>query len=213
MTIEPDRFGLRVRHGGPDDAVALAALMCRVPSRDAVAMAGSAQAAERFQALLFRHALGSGPSATLIVAESDAGLAGFAEVVLGSEGTPMGAMARAAIEAMGVIGALRSAVRWTARRGVLLDPPPGGVHLEELHVAPEMRNRGVGAFLLARVEEHAAARDAACISLTTAIDNPARRLYERHGYRLTGERTDARYERLTGSPGRVLLVKELLPAG
>ena len=45
------------------------------------------------------------------------------------------------------------------------------------------------------------------ISLTTATGNPARRLYERNGCRLIDQKTDARYERITGSAGRVLMVK------
>jgi hypothetical protein len=51
------------------------------------------------------------------------------------------------------------------------------------------------------------------LSLTTAITNPARRLYERNGYGVVGEKRDAEYERITGVPGRVLMVKELDDAG
>jgi hypothetical protein len=32
-------------------------------------------------------------------------------------------------------------------------------------------------------------------------------LYERTGYRVADQRTNARYERITGSAGRVLMVK------
>ena len=51
------------------------------------------------------------------------------------------------------------------------------------------------------------------MSLTTAVENPARRLYERNGYRVTAERRDLRYERMSGSVGRVLMVKELTARG
>jgi len=47
------------------------------------------------------------------------------------------------------------------------------------------------------------------MSLTTHTSNPARRLYERHGYRVVETRTDPAYERYTGIEGRVLMVKEL----
>ncbi len=39
--------------------------------------------------------------------------------------------------------------------------------------------------------------------------NPARRLYERHRFRVVETRTDADYERYSGVEGRVLMVKEL----
>jgi len=39
--------------------------------------------------------------------------------------------------------------------------------------------------------------------------NPARRLYERHGFGVVETRTDPTYERYTGIAGRHLMVKEL----
>jgi len=47
------------------------------------------------------------------------------------------------------------------------------------------------------------------MALTTTTTNPARHLYIRHGYRVVETRLDPAYERLTGIPGRVLMVKEL----
>jgi len=47
------------------------------------------------------------------------------------------------------------------------------------------------------------------MSLVTAISNPARRLYERNGYVITDEKSDAEYEAHTGSAGRILMVKRL----
>lgn len=203
-----DRPDLSVRHADADDAERLASLMFSDPSREAVAMAGSARAAERFQVLVLRHALQSAAS-TIIVAETTSELAGFAEVSPGAETPSFPTLARIAVSAMGLGGALAAAGRSLARQRVDLSGPDGGVLLVELQVAPELRNRGIGGFLLARVDEHAIARSAPHISLTTATDNPARGLYERNGYRIVAERTNARYERLTGSAGRLLLVKTL----
>jgi ribosomal protein S18 acetylase RimI-like enzyme len=200
---------LTVRHAGAHDAERLASLMFSAPSREAVAMAGSARAAERFQANLFRNALQTG-SSTIIVAEAASGLAGLAEVSQDDDTPSFPTVARAAVAAMGLGGALRAAGRWSARLKVNLSGPEGSVHLVELQVAPDLRNRGIGGFLLARVDEHAIARNATHVSLTTATDNPARGLYERNGYRLMDEKTNARYERITGSAGRVLLVKPLV---
>jgi len=44
------------------------------------------------------------------------------------------------------------------------------------------------------------------------MGNPARRLYERRGYRVTGERRVSGYEAVTGAPGRVLMEKALVPS-
>ena len=40
----------------------------------------------------------------------------------------------------------------------------------------------------------------------------ARTLYERSGYRIVDQRTNARYERITWSTGRVLMVKPVGPS-
>jgi ribosomal protein S18 acetylase RimI-like enzyme len=198
---------LATRHAGADEAAALAAIMFAAPSREAVAMAGSAARAERFRANLLRDALTNGTSVA-IVAEDGGQLVGFAEVA-DNDIQSFRAVSRAATEAMGRLGSLPAAWRSLARMRVDLRAPEGGVHLVELHVAPDRRNEGIGGFLLDRVHEHATEQAAAHVSLTTLIDNPARRLYDRAGYEVRAEKRNRRYERVTGSPGRVLLVKML----
>jgi ribosomal protein S18 acetylase RimI-like enzyme len=197
---------LTSRRARLEEAELLASLMFLKPSREAVAMAGSAAAAERLAASLLRHAIADGTS-VVIVAEMASEPVAFAEVSNGSDMPSFPVVARAAINAMGLAGALRAAWRSRARSRVELQAPGVGVHLVELQVSPEHRNRGVGAFLLGEVDDYAIGQRAARISLTTATDNPARRLYERNGYRLVDQKTDARYERITGSAGRVLMVK------
>jgi ribosomal protein S18 acetylase RimI-like enzyme len=199
---------LIARAGRLDDADALARLMLLDPGREAVATAGSAEAAERFSALLFRRALEQGTSSFVIV-EAEHEIVGFAELSHGGDIPPLWIVARAAIKAMGLVGALKAAGRSRARLRVDLSAPEGGVHLVELHVSPEHRNRGVGRFLLDQVDQYAEREHAAHISLTTGSENPARRLYERSGYGVVAEKSDASYERLTGSAGRVLMVKSL----
>jgi ribosomal protein S18 acetylase RimI-like enzyme len=178
------------------------------PSREAVAMAGSGAAAERFRAELVDHALAHGTS-TILVAELGSELVGFAEISRAGGVPPLRVVARCAVIAMGFAGALASAWRSLARLRVEIAAPKGGIHLFELQVTPLHRNRGVGADLLARVDELAIEQRAAHVSLTTATDNPARRLYERAGYTVVAERTSRRYERITGSAGRVLMVKPM----
>jgi ribosomal protein S18 acetylase RimI-like enzyme len=79
----------------------------------------------------------------------------------------------------------------------------------ELYVDATMRNRGIGGSLLERAEVLARAARAPRMSIETGVTNPARRLYERHGYRAVEEKTSVAYERLTDSPGRVMMMKEL----
>ena len=70
--------------------------------------------------------------------------------------------------------------------------------LEDLYIAPELRNRGHGGFLLAEIEALARDRGLKGVSLGVNPDeNPdARRFYERHGYRHDGggRRLDGVYD-------------------
>lgn len=54
--------------------------------------------------------------------------------------------------------------------------------LNDLFVVPSARGMGVGSALLEAARGHAQATGAARLDLSTAHDNPARRLYESHGY-------------------------------
>ena len=47
------------------------------------------------------------------------------------------------------------------------------------------------------------------MTIETGIWNPARHLYERCGYGLVATKEDRAYERMTGSPGRVLMSKDI----
>ena len=66
---------------------------------------------------------------------------------------------------------------------------PGPVELVSMYVRPPARGRGVGEALVASVIEWAGAGDAASVHLwVTEANGPARLLYERCGFTLTGER-------------------------
>jgi ribosomal protein S18 acetylase RimI-like enzyme len=199
--------GGHFRRGTVDDVENLVDIQFRSPSREAVTMAGSAAAARAFRTALLTRNLRE-ETVDVIVLELDGGPVGFAEVSTQRELPPLAIIARCAIRSMGIVGALKAGWRARARSRVDIDAPDG-VHLVELQVAPEHRNNGCGALLLGEVEQQARERRVADISLTTAIDNPARHLYERSGYTVVAEKRNRRYEAITGSPGRVLMIKRL----
>jgi ribosomal protein S18 acetylase RimI-like enzyme len=95
------------------------------------------------------------------------------------------------------------------RQRLQFDPVAGAFAIAELYVDEVLRNRGIGGVLLRHGEELARRVGTPRMCLETGVTNPARRLYERNGYRVVATKTDTRYERMTGSPGRVLMTKEL----
>jgi GNAT superfamily N-acetyltransferase len=55
--------------------------------------------------------------------------------------------------------------------------------LYDLYVVPSARRRGVASLLLERAKQLARETGAAGLSLETALDNPAQKLYEEHGWK------------------------------
>jgi ribosomal protein S18 acetylase RimI-like enzyme len=101
---------------------------------------------------------------------------------------------------------------WRLQLGARVTPakPAGSFVIDELHVLPSTRGRGVGARLLAHAVMLATEAGRSTISLDTYTTNPARRQYERAGFNAVAETHDATFERLTGIAGRVLYVKSLV---
>jgi ribosomal protein S18 acetylase RimI-like enzyme len=63
-----------------------------------------------------------------------------------------------------------------------------GIDLHQLYVVPAQQNRGIGTDILRRLQVRAAAAKRP-LRLNVLVNNPARRLYERLGFRI--ERSDA----------------------
>lgn len=71
----------------------------------------------------------------------------------------------------------------TAAAGRLcLDRSPEALHLVDISLLPEYRNRGIGSALLRALLAEAAERGAS-LSLNVAMANPAQHLYQRLGFR------------------------------
>jgi ribosomal protein S18 acetylase RimI-like enzyme len=197
-----------IRTGSPADVAALADLMFADPPREAVVLAGGAENGRRFELHLLDQAVRAPGSVVLVATDQDEPL-GFAWLSDGSDVSSLRQVAATAVRAMGLRAALAAAWAASSRLAVDMQPPEGGRNLTELHVHPDHRGRGIGGDLLRAVEEHARREGAAHVSLTTASTNPARRLYERHGFEVVRERSGRRYARLTGIPGRVMMLKAL----
>ena len=135
------------------------------------------------------------------VAEDGANVVGFAWC--SEHAVSLRDGARAAIAGWGMAGPLRLVARGWPRQLVEI-PMPEGPKLVELQVHPAHRGAGIGSVLLADVIASVGDR---ALSLTTRSDNPARHLYERHGFTVQAEKTHRAYERRTGSRGRILMVR------
>jgi len=193
------------------DARAVAEILHAAPGPEPAALFGGEAPARRFGiALTLLEGRRSGWERT-ILAEEDGVPVGACQWRRGSEaGQPVGpAVIAATLRSLGPLGALRALRREPLRRRVNPPPPRDAFHIHELHVLPARRGAGIGARLLARAEELARSGGFPRLSLVTHAANPAQRLYARFGFEVAERREDAEYERLTGVPGRVLMVKPL----
>ncbi len=204
---------LQIRPATSADFDRISAILNDPPNQTALTIAGSVERALRAGRLFVREGL-SVQLAHTVVAESGGAVIGIMDASPArneTEITPrlvvrlLPLMIREA-GPVPVWRFLRSRPAW-ARVGFA--PDPADYYIAELDVDPAMRNRGVGAVLLAHGETAARAKRCPRMSLTTDIINPAQHLYERTGFHVVETKMDAAYERISGSPGRVRMVKHL----
>ena len=202
---------LRFRIATQADVNRVSELIHGSPGPEATAMFGGEQQARRFGFAFTAYQGRTLGWARTVLAESDGAAQGVLQwrVVRGPALSITPALAWITIRALGVRGAARAAYRERARRRVNPVPPAAAFHIEELHVDSRHRGSGIGSRLLAHAEETAHMEGFPCLSLTTNVANPARRLYRRCGFEVAEHREDAEYERITGIAGRVLMVKAL----
>jgi len=58
-----------------------------------------------------------------------------------------------------------------------------GVYINELHICPDFRNLGIGSHLLKLIEQETIKRHLSKIRLEVFLDNRARMLYDKFGYK------------------------------
>jgi ribosomal protein S18 acetylase RimI-like enzyme len=200
---------LTFRKATPEDTERIAEIMHSEPGPNAVGICGSVERAREMGYAKARVEGGQGWESSFV-----GHLDGEVVLLLQIGGHPSGlrvspALAFQALRIFGPIGAIRLLSRVRTEMQVSTGAPSGAYHIAELHTHPQHRNRGYGAAALDYAEAEARQGGHTQMSLVTDMTNPARRLYERHGFQVVETRTDPAYERITGIPGRYLMVKEL----
>ncbi|HEV8573550.1 MAG TPA: GNAT family N-acetyltransferase [Dehalococcoidia bacterium] len=201
--------GLILRAATPGDTNRIADIIHGEPGVEAVALLGGAEHARALGMAIVR--LPNSPQGwrRTVIAEANRKVVGIIQAGHQAEFRLSPRLVYVALHLLGPIGVLRAVPRMRARRRVEQCAPDGAYHIEEIHVDPRHRGRGIGGALLDYAASEARRRAFEQMSLTTTTVNPARRLYERHGFRIVETKTDAAYERYTGIEGRHLMVKEL----
>ena len=183
------------------------------PSPEVVALVGDVRlAGELNRGLLELEGLPN-PRKPTVVATVGGRVEGFLQYSVYREGMSVSlAHVRLALRIAGPLRLLRSIPRLQARQRVDLEHPADTLYVAELHVDPARRGEGIGGRLLDWADARARTLGFRKLSLTTYSTNLARHLYERHGYVVVARRDDPGYERFTGTPGRLLMVKDLTDA-
>jgi ribosomal protein S18 acetylase RimI-like enzyme len=205
--------GLTIRPARAEDLDRIVEIMYGDPMAEGVALAfGDAELARALGSALIRmpnSPMGWQRTVLAVLDGKAAGMlqAGAGEVTSSSLMTP-GVLFKL-LRIFGPVKFVRGLSRVRIRARVNSPHPPGAYVVHELHVDAAHRNRGIGGALLDYAEAEARRLGHTCMALSTTTSNPARHLYERHGFSVVKTRTDSSYERMTGIAGRHLMVKEL----
>ena len=200
--------GLTIRKATPHDTERIAEILHGEAGQEATAIAGCEEAAIAFGMAMVRMKNSPQGWQHSAAAELDGEVVGVLQSNGGGDFTITPSLAFLAVRILGV-SVITALPRLRARKRVDIPHPDGAYRVAELHTHRAFRNRGIGGALLDHAEREARWADLRLMSLNTTTINPARHLYERHGFRVVETRTDPAYERYTGIAGRHLMVKEL----
>lgn len=198
-----DGAPLTLRDAERDDARRVAEIQHGAPGSELVGMFGSPERARRFG---IRQTLRRGvvdERRPVIVACRGTEVVGFVQWSIGAADRIRLGDVLDTIAVVGLRGLAGFRQRMGARSRVDTPVPKDAFYIAEIHVDPTCRGLGIGGALLDAAVARADVLGHDVVSLTTTIDNPARRLYARHGFVVVDERRDETYERMSGAPGRV----------
>ena len=213
QAIPPLTKPVTIRPARPDEIDIVSDIVNDPPNSGAIRIAGSAAKAVRGGRVLSRAGLSLHMPST-VVAEADGEITGIMDA--GTDHpepkvTPA-VVLRMLPEVLRTVGPgglwrlLRSRAAYDA---VAFPTDRASYYVAELDVHPAWRNKGIGGRLLDYGEAQARATGAPRMTLVTDITNPARHLYDRHGFVVRETKMNADYERWSSVPGRVFMVKEL----
>ncbi len=202
--------GLTIRPARESDSERIAQVIFADPPQESVWMTGSKRRAAALGRVMVRLGGDMGWKNT-VVAEIDGRVIGVLQPAIGGDGG-VEVSPRLALQTLRIVGPFSIfglLQRMKVRERLNFTRPEGSYHVAELHVDAAYRGQGVGGALLDHAEQEARQAGHAAMSLVTATSNPARRLYERHGFAVVATKTDPEYERGVGAEGRILMVKRL----
>ncbi|HSE46099.1 MAG TPA: N-acetyltransferase [Gemmatimonadales bacterium] len=193
------------------DIPALREVFGSEPSEEQLGASGGDRGrARRFRELIAGSLFGPSELQRTIVAVAGDKVVGFCQSGAEGGGGVSLRVVWGVVRIFGLRGALGFLRRDRLRARVQMPAPADAFHIAELHVLSSARNLGIGAKLLEQAERTARAEGASQMSLTTATNNPAIRLYERAGFEVVETKVDADYRASTGVDGRVMMAKSLV---
>lgn len=107
----------------------------------------------------------------------------FEDLIADADDMRLRALALAGDQAVGLVHAVVRAPTDPPDLSLMRDPPGTRVWIEDVVVLQEWRGQGIGERLVAWAGEWGAARGANTVMLNSDPDGPARRFYERIGFR------------------------------
>jgi uncharacterized protein (DUF952 family)/ribosomal protein S18 acetylase RimI-like enzyme len=111
------------------------------------------------------------------------------------------------------LGGVVRMIRRISRYGLLTEARGGEFYVSNIAVVPTFQGRGIGSRLLVHADEMARVAHLRKGSLVVAMENEtARRLYERHGYRIVASTHFRRPAVIGGSAGVHRMVKDIDPS-
>jgi ribosomal protein S18 acetylase RimI-like enzyme len=174
------------------------------PQPEVLALAGSPELARRFGAgRLHLHGFPDPTHPTVLACTDDKVLGILQYTTTPEMDRTDWDMVQLIVRVFGLLGATRRARRFYGLTRVQVAAPPGSFYIAELHVDPASRGQGIGGTLLDWAT--AEAGDDRLMTLHTTTSNPARALYERHGFVVRTTRSHREYKRYTGIEGRHLM--------
>jgi ribosomal protein S18 acetylase RimI-like enzyme len=202
-------LNVTIRPATKADVARIAEIMHGEPRDEALGLIGDADLARKFGIGLVELDNIPNPAKPTVVALDERRVVGVLQYTRGESFSTTPAHVRLALRVFGPIGVVRRIPRLRARSRVETPVPPDSFFIAEVHVDPKCRGRGIGGALMDWAEAEAKRLGATQMSLSTHTANPARRLYERKGFRVTRTATNPRYEKYTGIRGRVLMEKSI----